>query len=227
MGDTGSLALGGAMAGLAITTRTDVLLLLLGGLFVVITTSVILQVASFKLTGRRVFLMAPLQHHFELRGWGEVTIVIRFWIIAGLCVGLGLGVFYAEWVSGGTALVRAPLGGRSVVVAGLGVSGFAAADALLRLGARVTVVDSRTGADGDALGERADVLDVLGADVRLGEGAAATPRRGTDLVVTSPGWRPDVAAAAGRGRRGGPGVGRGRRSPGGCGPPSPRRPGCS
>ncbi len=101
MGDTGSLALGGAMAGLAVTTRTELLLLLLGGLFVVITLSVVLQVASFKMTGRRVFLMAPLQHHFELRGWGEVTIVIRFWIIAGLCVGLGLGVFYAEWVAGG------------------------------------------------------------------------------------------------------------------------------
>ncbi len=101
MGDTGSLALGGAMAGLAITTRTELLLLLLGGLFVVITLSVVLQVASYKMTGRRIFLMAPLQHHFELRGWGEVTIVIRFWIIAGLCVGLGLGIFYAEWVSGG------------------------------------------------------------------------------------------------------------------------------
>ena len=101
MGDTGSLALGGAMAGLAIVTRTELLLVLLGGLFVVITMSVLLQVASYKLTGRRVFLMAPLQHHFELRGWGEVTIVIRFWIIAGLCVGLGLGIFYAEWVSGG------------------------------------------------------------------------------------------------------------------------------
>ena len=85
-------------------TRTELLLLLLGGLFVVITLSVILQVGSFKLTGRRVFLMAPLQHHFELRGWGEVTIVIRFWIIAGLCVGLGLGIFYAEWVAGGTAV---------------------------------------------------------------------------------------------------------------------------
>jgi len=101
MGDTGSLALGGAMAGLAITSRTEILLLLLGGLFVVITLSVVMQVASYKMTGRRVFLMAPLQHHFELRGWAEVTIVIRFWIIAGLSVGLGLGIFYAEWVSGG------------------------------------------------------------------------------------------------------------------------------
>jgi phospho-N-acetylmuramoyl-pentapeptide-transferase len=101
MGDTGSLALGGAIAGLAITTRTELLLLLLGGLFVVITLSVLIQVASFKMTGRRVFLMAPLQHHFELRGWAEVTIVIRFWIISGLCVALGLGLFYAEWVAGG------------------------------------------------------------------------------------------------------------------------------
>ena len=99
MGDTGSLALGGAIAGLAITTRTELLLILLGGLFVIITLSVIVQVASFRLTGRRVLLMAPLQHHFELRGWGEVTIVIRFWIIAFLCVGAGLAVFYAEWVT--------------------------------------------------------------------------------------------------------------------------------
>ena len=100
MGDTGSLALGGVLAGLAITTRTELLILALGGLFVLITLSVIVQVGSFKLTGRRVFRMAPLQHHFELVGWGEVTIVIRFWIIAGLFVALGLGVFYAEWVVG-------------------------------------------------------------------------------------------------------------------------------
>ena len=99
MGDTGSLALGGAIAGLAITTRTELLLVLLGGLFVLITISVIVQVGFFKLTRRRVFRMAPLQHHFELVGWHEVTIVIRFWIIAGLFVAGGLGVFYAEWVS--------------------------------------------------------------------------------------------------------------------------------
>jgi phospho-N-acetylmuramoyl-pentapeptide-transferase len=101
MGDTGSLALGGALAGLAITTRTELLIIILGGLFVAITLSVIIQVGSFKLTGKRVFRMAPLQHHFELMGWNEVTIVIRFWIIAGLCVALGLGIFYAEWVVGG------------------------------------------------------------------------------------------------------------------------------
>jgi phospho-N-acetylmuramoyl-pentapeptide-transferase len=103
MGDTGSLALGGALAGIAILSRTELLLVLVGGLFVLISLSVIMQVGFFKLTGRRVFRMAPLQHHFELVGWGEVTIVIRFWIIAGLLVALGLGVFYAEWVTGAGA----------------------------------------------------------------------------------------------------------------------------
>jgi len=99
MGDTGSLALGGAIAALAIMTRTELLLLLLGGLFVVITVSVILQVGSFKLTGKRVFRMAPLHHHFELLGWPEILIVVRFWIIHALMVGLGLTIFYAEWVT--------------------------------------------------------------------------------------------------------------------------------
>ena len=100
MGDTGSLALGGALAGLAITTRTELLIVILGGLFVTITLSVIIQIGFFKATKRRVFRMAPLQHHFELLGWQEVTIVIRFWIIAGLFVAFGLGLFYAEWVVG-------------------------------------------------------------------------------------------------------------------------------
>jgi phospho-N-acetylmuramoyl-pentapeptide-transferase len=97
MGDTGSLAIGGALAGLAVTTRTELLLLILGGLFVVITLSVIIQVGSFKMTGKRVFRMAPLQHHFELLGWAETTIVVRFWVISGMFVALGLGVFYVGW----------------------------------------------------------------------------------------------------------------------------------
>ncbi|HEY4463517.1 MAG TPA: phospho-N-acetylmuramoyl-pentapeptide-transferase [Streptosporangiaceae bacterium] len=97
MGDTGSLALGGALAGLAVTSRTELLLLILGGLFVVITLSVVIQVGSFKMTGRRVFRMAPLQHHFELLGWAETTIVVRFWLVSGMFVALGLGVFYAGW----------------------------------------------------------------------------------------------------------------------------------
>jgi phospho-N-acetylmuramoyl-pentapeptide-transferase len=103
MGDTGSLALGGTLAGLAIVTRTDLLLLLLGGLFVIITMSVVIQVGVFKVTrwrtGKpyRVFRMTPLQHHFEQVGWAETTIVVRFWLIAGMFVALGLGIFYVAW----------------------------------------------------------------------------------------------------------------------------------
>jgi phospho-N-acetylmuramoyl-pentapeptide-transferase len=100
MGDTGSLALGGALAGMAILTRTELLLVVLGGLFVAQTLSVMLQVGFFKMTGRRVFRMAPLHHHFELKGWDEITVVIRFWIVTGSCVAAGLGIFYAEWVAG-------------------------------------------------------------------------------------------------------------------------------
>ncbi|MFM9367377.1 phospho-N-acetylmuramoyl-pentapeptide-transferase [Streptomyces sp. Da 82-17] len=99
MGDTGSLALGGALAGLAICSRTELLLALLGGLFVLITMSVVIQVGSFRLTGKRVFRMAPLQHHFELKGWSEVLVVVRFWIIQGMCVIVGLGIFYAGWAA--------------------------------------------------------------------------------------------------------------------------------
>jgi phospho-N-acetylmuramoyl-pentapeptide-transferase len=100
MGDTGSLALGGALAGLAIITKTEILLLLLGGLFVIVTLSVVIQVSVFKVTkfktGKpfRVFRMTPLHHHFELAGWAETTIVVRFWLIAGMFVALGLGIFY-------------------------------------------------------------------------------------------------------------------------------------
>lgn len=99
MGDTGSLALGGVLAGLAICSRTELLIALLGGLFVLITMSVVIQVGSFKLTGKRVFRMAPLQHHFELKGWSEVLVVVRFWIIQGICVIVGLGLFYAGWAA--------------------------------------------------------------------------------------------------------------------------------
>jgi phospho-N-acetylmuramoyl-pentapeptide-transferase len=98
MGDTGSLALGGVLAGLAICTKTQLLLVLLGGLFVSVTMSDVIQIGSFKLTGRRVFKMAPLQHHFEMIGWTETTIVIRFWLMSCLCVAMGLGIFYASWL---------------------------------------------------------------------------------------------------------------------------------
>ena len=98
MGDTGSMALGGLLAGLAIMTETQLLLLVLGGLFVLEVTSVIIQVASFRTTGKRVFLMSPIHHHFELLGWPEFTVVVRFWIICGLAVAIGLGVFYADFL---------------------------------------------------------------------------------------------------------------------------------
>jgi phospho-N-acetylmuramoyl-pentapeptide-transferase len=101
MGDTGAMGLGGALAALAILSRTEVLLVLIGGLFVIVTGSVILQRAYFKITkGKRIFLMSPLHHHFELKGWAEITVVVRFWIIAGLCVLAGIGLFYLEWIYG-------------------------------------------------------------------------------------------------------------------------------
>ena len=103
IGDTGALAIGAGLAGLALTTNTQLLLLILGGLYALITTSVIIQVVVFRLTGRRVFRMAPLHHHFELLGWPEFTVIVRFWIIAGLAVAFGLGLFYADFLArGGT-----------------------------------------------------------------------------------------------------------------------------
>jgi phospho-N-acetylmuramoyl-pentapeptide-transferase len=99
MGDTGSLALGGLLSGLAIVTRTELLLIVLGGLFVAVTLSVVIQVAFFRVTRRRVFRMAPLHHHFELAGWTENTVIVRFWLVTGMAVAFGLGLFYADWLS--------------------------------------------------------------------------------------------------------------------------------
>jgi len=98
MGDTGSLGLGGAIAALAILSRTELLLVFTGGLFLIVTGSVIVQRVYFKLThGKRIFLMSPIHHHFELKGWAEITVVVRFWLIAGLFVASGVGLFYLEW----------------------------------------------------------------------------------------------------------------------------------
>jgi len=99
MGDTGSQALGGGMAALALLTNTHLLLVVLGGLYVVITASVIIQVAAFRGFGRRVFRMAPLHHHFELAGWPETLIIVRFWILSGILVALGLGLFYGDFIT--------------------------------------------------------------------------------------------------------------------------------
>jgi phospho-N-acetylmuramoyl-pentapeptide-transferase len=98
MGDTGSLAIGMALAALALSSSTALLLPILGLLFVVETVSVILQVASFKTTGRRIFRMAPIHHHFELMGWPETTVIIRLWMLTAGCTALGLGLFYREFI---------------------------------------------------------------------------------------------------------------------------------
>lgn len=91
MGDTGSLALGGALGTVAILVKKELLLAIVGGLFVMEALSVILQVGSYKLRGKRIFLMAPIHHHFELKGWSETKVVVRFWIIAAMFALLSLG----------------------------------------------------------------------------------------------------------------------------------------
>jgi phospho-N-acetylmuramoyl-pentapeptide-transferase len=101
MGDTGSLAIGGLMAGLSITTRTELLMIVIGGLFVVEMLSDVIQIVVFRTTRRRVFRMAPFHHHFELAGWAETTVIIRFWLLAGVCCMFGLGLFYSEWLTAG------------------------------------------------------------------------------------------------------------------------------
>ena len=97
MGDTGSLGLGGAIAGIAVMTRTELVLVLIGGLFVLEAGSVAAQVISFKLFHRRVLLMAPLHHHFELKAWSETKIIVRFWIIAAIFAGAGFAAYYATF----------------------------------------------------------------------------------------------------------------------------------
>jgi len=93
MGDTGSLGLGGAIAGLAVMTKTELLLILIGGIFVVEALSVAIQVISFQTTRKRVFLMAPIHHHFELKGWSETKIILRFWIVASICGAIGFTIY--------------------------------------------------------------------------------------------------------------------------------------
>jgi phospho-N-acetylmuramoyl-pentapeptide-transferase len=94
MGDTGSLGLGAAIAALAVITKTELLLLIIGGIYVAETLSVVLQVASFKLTGKRIFRMAPLHHHFEMKGWSETKVMVRFWIITGILAGAGFAMYF-------------------------------------------------------------------------------------------------------------------------------------
>ncbi|MGB6207059.1 phospho-N-acetylmuramoyl-pentapeptide-transferase [Mycobacterium sp.] len=99
MGDTGSLALGGVIAGISVTSRTEILAVVLGSLFVAEITSVVMQILAFRTTGRRVFRMAPFHHHFELVGWAETTVIIRFWLLTAISCGLGVALFYSEWLA--------------------------------------------------------------------------------------------------------------------------------
>src|SRR5206468_10128858 len=94
MGDTGSMALGGAIASFAIMTKTELLLILIGGIFVIEALSVMIQVFTFKFLGRRVFLMAPVHHHFEMKAWSETKIMVRFWIAGGLLCAVGFALYY-------------------------------------------------------------------------------------------------------------------------------------
>ncbi|GIU89586.1 MAG: hypothetical protein KatS3mg010_0685 [Acidimicrobiia bacterium] len=98
MGDTGSLAIGGALGGLALLSRTNLLLPILAGLTVVEAASVLAQIVSYRGFRRRVLRMAPIHHHFEVGGWSEFTIIVRFWLFAGICVALGVGIFYADFL---------------------------------------------------------------------------------------------------------------------------------
>jgi phospho-N-acetylmuramoyl-pentapeptide-transferase len=98
MGDTGAFALGGAIAGFAITTDTEILLLLIGGIFVIEVLSLVIQVISFKRTGRRVFLMAPIHHHFEMKAWSETKIMVRFWIVCAILCASGFALFYRDFL---------------------------------------------------------------------------------------------------------------------------------
>jgi len=99
MGDTGSMAFGGALATFGIMTKTEVLLLFIGGVFVIEALSVIIQVASFRYLGRRVFLMAPIHHHFEMKAWSETKIMVRFWIVGGILCAAGFALFYRYYFS--------------------------------------------------------------------------------------------------------------------------------
>ena len=183
MGDTGRLALGGAIAALAIMTRTELLFLLIGGLFVIITCLGDRAGGLLQADRQRMLRMAPLHHHFEMLGWAEITIVVRFWMIQGLCVAAGLALFYAEWVRvrcddlhPGLRLVAASRWPWPASAS----RGFAAADALLQPGRP----GDRRRRPATARGSGArQILEVLGATVRLGDGD--TLPDAVDLLVVS------------------------------------------
>ena len=182
MGDTGSLALGGAMAGLALLGRTQLLLPILAGLPLVEALSVIAQVISYRGFRRRVLRMAPIHHHFEVGGWSEFTVIVRFWLFSAICVALGVGIFYADFLRFGRRMTRA-------LVIGLAATGEAVARraAPRRMGRRRRPTTNR--AVTRLRGTR------RGASPRIGRGGRrrarptawyADRRHEVDLVVPSP-----------------------------------------
>ena len=141
MGDTGAMALGGAMAAMAIMMKVELLLLFVGGIFAIVALSVILQVLSFKWFGRRIFLIAPLHHHFEMKAWSETKIMVRFWIVTAILCGAGFALFY-KYYPQHPAAVRA-------LVYGLARSGRSAAERLAERGDEVILVDRSLGNEDD------------------------------------------------------------------------------
>ena len=146
MGDTGSLGLGGAIAGLAVMTKTEELLIVLGGIFVVEALSVLIQVFSFQTFRKRVFLMAPVHHHFEILGWSETKIILRFWIVAAVCARSASRSTSSPSPSIG-ATRRPPLPPGPWLVVGLARSGIAALEVLRARGEQARGVDRRQGDD--------------------------------------------------------------------------------
>ena len=153
MGDTGSFALGGAIAGFAVVTGTEILLPLIAGIFVIEVLSLIIQVVSFKRTGKRVFLIAPIHHHFEMKAWSETKIMVRFWIVCAIFCASGFALFYRDFLQFvHPEMNRFELGGRRVLVVGLARSGVAAAEALLAQGSHVVGFDRNEALDAEGSG---------------------------------------------------------------------------
>ena len=174
MGDTGSLAIGGAMAGLALLTRTALLLPILAGLPVVEALSVVAQVISYRGFRRRVLRMAPIHHHFEVGGWSEFTVTVRFWLFAGICVALAIGIFYADFLR----IARAGARVTRAVVIGLAETGIAVTRRLRAEGWDVTILEDAPGASAAlrGAGRRSDARSAR--DLVGGAGGRRDRRRG-------------------------------------------------
>ena len=190
MGDTGSLALGGLIGSVAVATKHEIVLAIIGGLFVLEAVSVIVQVVSFKLTGKRVFRMAPIHHHFEQLGWTEPQIVIRFWIIAIVLALAGLATLEAAMIP------VTSFAGKKVAVFGLGGSGLASAQALVAGGAEVVAFDDNA-ASLDEGARRRHRRPPICATLDWSKIAALVLAPGVPLTHPAPHWTVELARSAG------------------------------